>query len=140
MAIDEFKNSLANALYETPDKAIFNMGTAYHGKGDYEKALKMYDEAKNKQPHTIPAPVIDLNVGRTYYDQGNLEKAVAYFKASLKTPPSLLESRYWLGQCYIKQRDPEKAKAEFKAIIDITPDSGLGIEAKKSLDSITSSR
>ena len=139
-AIDEFKNALANALYETPDKAIFNMGTAYHGKGDYEKALKMYDEAKNKQPHTIPAPVIDLNVGRTYYDQGNLEKAVAYFKASLKTAPSLLESRYWLGQCYIKQRDPEKAKAEFKAIIDITPDSGLGIEAKKSLDSITSSR
>ena len=140
MAIDEFKNALANVLYETPDKAIFNMATAYNGKGDYEKALKMYEEAKNKQPHTVPAPVIDLNIGRTYYDQGNAGKAVSYFKASLKVAPSLLESHYWLGQCYIKLHDPAKAKAEFKTIIDITPDSGLGIEAKKSLDSLTSSR
>jgi type IV pilus assembly protein PilF len=140
MAIDEFKNALANVLYETPDKALFNMGTAYDGKGDYEKALKMYEEAKNKQPHTIPAPVIDLYIGRTYYAQGNLEKAVSYFKASLKAAPSLLESHYWLGQCYIKLHEPAKARAEFMTIIDITPDSGLGIEAKKSLDSMTSSR
>jgi len=140
MAIDEFKNALSNVLYETPDKAIFNMGTVYHGKGDYEKALKMYEEAKNKQPHTIPVPVIDLNMGITCYAKGDLGKAVGYFKASLKAAPSLLESHYWLGQCYIKQRDPAKAKAEFKTIIDITPDSVLGIEAKKSLDSITSSR
>ena len=61
-------------------------------------------------------------------------------KAALKAAPSLLEANYWMGQCYIKLRDPVKAKAEFKTIIDITPDSGLGIEAKKSLDSITSSR
>ena len=140
MAIDEFKNALANALYETPDKAIFNIATVYHGKGEYEKALKMYDEAKSKQPHTIPVPVIDLNMGITCYAKGDLEKAVSYFKASLKTAPSLLESHYWLGLCYIKLHDPAKAKAEFKTIIDITPDSGLGIEAKKRLDSITSSR
>ena len=94
MAIDEFKNALANALYETPDKAIFNMGTANHGKGDYEKALKMYDEAKNKQPHTIPVPVIDLNMGITCYAKGDWEKAVGYFKASLKAAPSLLECHY----------------------------------------------
>jgi tetratricopeptide (TPR) repeat protein len=140
MAIDEFKNALANALYETPDKAIFNMGTTYHGKGDYEKALKMYEEAKNKLPHTIPAPVIDLNMGITCYAKGDWEKAVIYFKTSLKAAPSLLESHYWLGLCYIKLHDLAKAKAEFRTIIDITPDSGLGIEAKKSLDSITSSR
>jgi len=140
MAIESFKKALANVLYGTPDKAIFNMGTAYHGKGDYEKALKMYDEAKIKQPHTIPVPVIDLNMGITCYAKGDLEKAVSYFKAALKTAPSLLESHYWLGLCYIKLHDPAKAKAEFKTIIDITPDSGLGIEAKKRLDSITSSR
>jgi tetratricopeptide (TPR) repeat protein len=140
MAIDEFTNALANVLYETPDKAIFNMGTAYYGKGDYEKALKMYEEAKNKQPHTIPVPVIDLNMGITCYAKGDLEKAVSYLRASFKATPSLLECHYWLGLCYIKLHDTAKAKAEFRTIIDITPDSGLGIEAKKSLDSITSSR
>ncbi|MGZ6207998.1 MAG: tetratricopeptide repeat protein [Syntrophales bacterium] len=140
MAIDEFKKALANVLYETPDKAIFNMATAYDGKGDYQKALKLYEEAKNKQPHTVPAPVIDLYIGRTYYAQGNLGKAVSYFKATLQVAPSLLESHYWLGHCYIKLNEPAKARAEFRTIIELTPDSGLGIEAKKSLDAMTSSR
>jgi hypothetical protein len=41
-----------------------------------------------------------------------------------------------LGQSYIKMRDPGKAKAEFKAVIKISPDSDLGKAARKSLDSI----
>ena len=135
-AIESFNNALSNVLYETPDKALFNIGIAYHGKGDYEKALNTYQDAKNKKPSTVPHPLIDLYMGMTCYAQGNFEKAVHYFKASLKTAPSLLESRYWLGQCYIKLHDLEKAKAEFKAIIEMAPESGLGTAARKSLNSI----
>ncbi len=139
-AIGSFKNALSNILYETPDKALFNMGMAYHGKGDYKNALKMYEEAKNKEPHTVPAPLIDHYMGITSFAQGDVAKAVLYFKASLKTAPSLIESRYWLGQCYIKMHEPEKAKAEFKAVITATPESGLGTAAKKSLHAIESRR
>ena len=135
-AIESFKNALSNILYETPDKALFNMGMAYHGKKDYQKALDTYQNAKNRRPTTVPHPLIDLHMGITCYAQGNFEKAVHYFKASLKAAPSLLESRYWLGQCYIKLHDVEKAKAEFKAIIGITPESELGNGARKALDSL----
>jgi len=135
-AIESFKNALFNVLYETPDKALFNIGMAYHGKGDYEKALNTYQDAKNRRPTTVPHPLIDLHMGITCYAQGNFEKAVHYFKTSSKAAPSLLESRYWLGQCYIKLHDAEKARAEFKAIIGITPDSELGIAATKALDSL----
>jgi Tfp pilus assembly protein PilF len=133
-AIESFKNALSNVLYETPDKALFNIGMAYHGKKDYQKALDTYQDAKNRRPTTVPHPLIDLYMGITCYAQGNFEKAVHYFKASMKAAPSLLESRYWLGQCYIKLHDVEKAKAEFTAIIEITPDSELGITARKALD------
>jgi type IV pilus assembly protein PilF len=136
-AIESFKNARSNILYETPDKALFNMGKAYHGKGNYESALNSYQDAKNTKPNTVPPPLIDLYMGMTYYAQGNCEKAVQTFKASLKAAPSLLESRYWLGQCYIKMHDPDKAHAEFKAIIAETPpDSGLGKESRKALDSL----
>lgn len=135
-AIESFKNALSNIIYETPDKALFNMGMAYHEKKDYPKALDTYQDAKNRRPTTIPAPLIDLHMGITCYAQGNFEKAVQNFKASSKAAPSLLESRYWLGQCYIKLHDVEKAKAEFKAIIEITPDSELGVAARKALDSL----
>jgi len=108
----------------------------WYFKKDYQKALDTYQDAKNRRPTTVPHPLIDLHMGITCYAQGNFEKAVHYFSASLKTAPSLLESRYWLGQCYIKLHDVEKARAEFKAIIGITPDSELGIAATKALDSL----
>jgi tetratricopeptide (TPR) repeat protein len=141
-AIDSFKNALSNMLYETPDKAFFNMGLAYHGKGEYQNALNAYQEAKNRTPHTIPDSVIDFYMGINCYDQGDLEKAVQYFKASLNGAPAFLEaqSRYWLGQSYIKTRDREKAKAEFKAVIKISPESDLGKEARKRLESLGSPR
>lgn len=138
-AIASFKNALSNTLYETPDKSIFNMGRAYQGKGDYQKALNAYQEAKTTKPSTIPLPLIDHQIGLTFYAQGNIEKAVQYFQTSLKIVPSI-DSRYWLGQCYIKLHDPEKAKTEFKAIIEIAPESAWGIAARKSLDALGSSR
>lgn len=137
-AIDYFKKALSNILYETPEKAFFNMGMAYHGKGDYPMALSSYEKAKNIKPNTIPPPVLDLHMGVTYYTKGDIEKAIEHFKASIKITPSLLEARYWLGQCYIRQNDFNKARGEFKAIIESAPESELAKAARKSLDSIQS--
>ncbi|HVO67331.1 MAG TPA: tetratricopeptide repeat protein [Syntrophales bacterium] len=137
-ALDAFKKALSNMLYETPDKALFNMGLAYYGKGEYQKALNTFQEVRNRQPHTIPESILDFHMGITYYEQGNLEKAVQYFKTSLTGAPAFLEaqSRYWLGQTYIKMHHREKAKAEFKAVIKISPESDLGKAARKNLDSL----
>jgi len=139
-AIKSFNDALSNVLYETPDKALFNLGMAYQGKKDYEKALKYFDEARNKRPNTVPLALIDLHMGLTCYDQGDYKKAITYFKSSIKTDANLLPSHYEMGLSYLKLNEPEKAKAEFKAIIDVAPDSELGKEAKKNLDSIASGR
>jgi len=137
-AIKEFDNALSNILYDTPDKALFNIGRAYHGKGDYKMALNKYYEAKNKKPNTIPPALIDQHMGMASMALGDMERAAQYFNDSLKIEPSFLESRYWLGQCYIKLNNPEGAKAQFQIILKTAPEGELGLAARKSLDSIDS--
>jgi len=137
-AIESFNNALANILYDTPDKALFNMGMAYHGKGNYQMALNKYLEAKNKKPTTIPPAVIEQHMGMSCFAQGDIETAVQHFKKSIELEPSFLESRYWLGQCYIKLNNLEKARTELQYIIKSAPETELGIAAKKSLDSVDS--
>jgi len=136
-AVQYFKDTLSNPLYETPDKALFNLGMAYQGKKDYEKALKYLEEAKSKRPNTIPPGLIDLHAGLTCYDQGDYKKSITYLKSSIKADPNLLQARYTMGLAYLKLHDSEKAKTEFKAILEAAPDTELGTEARKSFDAIS---
>ena len=135
-AIEAFNNALSNTLYDTPDKALFNMGRAYHGKGNYQTALNKYREAMSKKPNTIPPFLIEQHMGVASFADGNTENAVHYFKKSLELEPSFLESRYWLGQCYIKLNNLDEAKVQFQTIIKTAPEGELRNAARKSLDSI----
>jgi len=139
-AIDAFKKALSNVMYETPDKALFNMGRAYHGKGDYQMALNQYAEAKNRKPTTIPLPLLDHHMGMASYAQGNFYQASQYFRKVIEEAPSVLESRYWLGHCYLKMRYWDRAREEFRFVIKAAPESELGREAKKSLDTMGASK
>jgi len=139
-AIDACKKALANVTYETPDKALFNMGRAYYGRGDYGMALDAYAEAKNRKPNTIPLPLLDHHMGMSTYAQGNFPQASQHFRKALEQAPSFLESRYWLGHCYLKMRDWDRAGEEFKAVIKETPGSELGANAGKSLDAVDTLR
>lgn len=139
-AIDLFKKALSNMMYETPDKAHFNMGRAYYGKGDYQTALNQYAEAKNRKPNTIPLALLDHHMGMASYAHGNFYQASQYFRKALDQAPAFLESRYWLGHCYMKLHYQDRAKEEFKAIIKAAPESELGTEARKSLDSMGASQ
>lgn len=139
-AIHSFNQALANIMYETPDKALFNMGRAYYGKGDYQKALKLYAEAKNKKPNTVPLPLLDHHMGMASYAQGNYYQASQYFLKVLEQAPAFLESRYWLAHCYVKLHYRDRARREFQSIIKAAPESGIAGEAKKSLNSIGASQ
>ena len=137
-AIEAFDKALSNMIYDTPDKSLFNMGRAYYGKGDYKAALNKYRESRYKRPNTIPPGLIDQHMGMASMALGDMEKAAQYFNSSLELEPSFLESRYWLGQCYIKLNNPEGARGQFQIIIKTAPSGELGIAARKSLDSIDS--
>ena len=136
-AIDAFKKALGNMLYVTPDKALFNMGRAYYGKGDYPAALTQYAEAKRKGPNTIPPALLDHHIGMAVYAQGDYHQASQYFIMAIEQTPAFHEARLWLGNCYLKMHDRVRAREAFQAIIkEAAPQSDLIKEAKKGLDAI----
>lgn len=134
-AIDSFNQALSNILYDTPEAALYNMGAAYYKKGMYETALVKYNEAIAKEPNGILVPLIEKNMGIILLAKGDTDDAIKHFKKSLELSPSLAESHYWLGLCFLKLKNPEAAKSAFESVIRIAPESVFGIKAKESLKS-----
>jgi type IV pilus assembly protein PilF len=129
-AIDSFNKALANPLYPTPAVALYNMGRAYFGKGQYQNAIKKYQEAKAKDPYSVPLFLITQHTGIAFLYLGDAEQAVTHLKYSLSLAPSLLESHYWLGQAYLKLSRHQDAVSAFQTYLKEAPDSDLAQKAK----------
>ena len=76
-------------------------------------------------------------MGIVSFAQGDMDIAVRHFNKSLELAPSLAELQYWLGECYVRLKKRKEAKAAFRAVIKMAPESEYGIKAKKSLETIT---
>ena len=133
-AIGKFNKALSNNLYTTPAAALYNMGWAYYKKGDYRAASAKYSEAVVKEPNTILLPLIEKNMGIVSFAREDIDKAIKHFIRSLEIAPSLAESHYWLGRCYIKQKNIRGAMEEFRIVVETAPESGFGKKARESLE------
>jgi type IV pilus biogenesis/stability protein PilW len=49
-AIASCKDALSNPLYVTAEKAYYNLGRIYYRKGDYDDAIKAYNESLKRMP------------------------------------------------------------------------------------------
>lgn len=49
-AIESCKVALENPLYVTPEKAFYNLARAYYRRGNYDGAIKAYDDALKRFP------------------------------------------------------------------------------------------
>ena len=135
-AIGEFNKAIANILYTTPEKALYNMGRAYCEKGDFRTALTKYNEAVIKKPNTLPLPLIEKDMGIASFNLGDIDKAVRHFKKSLEIVPEYVESHYWLGRCYVKKGDRGGAIEEFRAVVKMAPGSEFGKKAEESIEAV----
>jgi len=132
-AIASFGRALENIVYDTPSLALYNMGSAYHKKRDYATAMNKYIEAVRREPNTVLLPMIQKNMGLVNFEQGRLDEAIQHFQDSLKIAPDLAESRYWLGECYLKQQRIHEARAAFQAVVKSGPESRFGVMAQAKL-------
>jgi tetratricopeptide (TPR) repeat protein len=112
-AIDSFKKALSNELYGTPVLALYNMGVAYHKKGMDDAAISKYNEAIARGQSSILVPLIEKEIGIILFKKGDTDNAVKHFQKSLELSPSLVESHYWLGVCFLKLKDYESAISAF---------------------------
>jgi type IV pilus assembly protein PilF len=132
-AIASFNRSLANILYDTPSASLYNLGRAYYEKREYDRALKYYRDAAEKDPDNVLMTWIEKNVGMCWFAKGDTEEALRHFQKSLILAPSLAESHYWIGLCYQKLKRKADAAAAFQSAVRLAPESEFGKKAQESL-------
>lgn len=135
-AIAAFNSALANILYETPEMSLYNMGRAYYSKGDYGRALTYYREAGQKDSRRELLPLIEQEMGKTKYAQADIEGAIGHFNKATALVPNLVESYFWLGECYSKQKRMLEARRAYEMVVKLAPGSDFGLKAKQALQLI----
>jgi tetratricopeptide (TPR) repeat protein len=73
LAIETYEKALDNLFYSSPEKAYYNIAAAYHGKGEFQKALDNYKMAIELRPERL-APYLQLAL--LYREQGQYEEAL----------------------------------------------------------------
>jgi tetratricopeptide (TPR) repeat protein len=139
-AIEAFEKALSNILYDTPAFAHYNMGWAYYRKGDYASAQQQYQLAVANKVDPILLPILEKNWGIVLYSQGQTVEALKHLQKSVGLVPSMAESYYWIGQCFMEQKNKEKAKAAFQEVVKLAPDTEWSAKSKKRIDELSSSR
>jgi tetratricopeptide (TPR) repeat protein len=113
-----------DVVRKSPDKArgYNNLGMAFFGKGQYEKALEMYERA-------IVLNSSDweyyINRGYAYEEMGKRDKAMEDFDKSIALNPRSYKAYANKGMIYGKTGLFNRAIEQFNKAIDINPDSAL---------------
>jgi tetratricopeptide (TPR) repeat protein len=99
--------------------AIYNnRGTAYDDKGDYDRAIKDFNEAIHLDPNAERAY---YGRGYAYKKKGDYDRAIQDFNEAIHLNPNLERAYYDRGNAYIDKDDYDRAIQEFDEAIRLNP-------------------
>lgn len=104
--------------YPSFSVAYSHRASAYHCRGDYEKAIADYNIAIALSSN--PADIYN-NRGITYYAKGDFEKAVADYNTALALNPHLVEAYNNRGYALSQMKAFDKAVEDFSRAIAFNP-------------------
>ena len=130
-AIQQFQIVKDDIFYENVEDATINLGLSYLGKGEYPKALDELRGVILANPRKVEAR---LSLGRVYFAMDKPEQAIVEYRKALDIYKDYAGAYYHLGQAYLKLNNLDDAKAAFKEVIRIIPDSDLGRSSIKYLE------
>jgi Tfp pilus assembly protein PilF len=107
-----------NLRFTNTARLHLNLGNAYLGKKDHEKAMYHLQQAAKIEDYY---PQTHYNLAHVYIEQGKLDQAEKELVASLALDPNYLYSYPVLIGIYEKQNKPEKAVPYLKRLIKIYP-------------------
>ena len=92
----------------------------YHGRLDYDSALKEYHEALSLQPSNVEA---NNGIGFVLRRQGKMREAVASLEKSLELDPRDYTTVWSIGETYVLLREYEKALSFLDQALSLNPGS-----------------
>jgi len=112
---------------------MFDQGNALLGQGNYDEALKVFEEFLAKFPDIYQT---HLNIGSCYLKKGDLEEAEVEFKLVLdktiethgdykKDAAATMRAFAGLGEIYVKKGDFDTAQKYFSQALEISPQDAV---------------
>jgi Flp pilus assembly protein TadD len=130
-AITQLRIVTDDLFYQDQVSARGNLGLAYLGKGDYEKALQVMRPTVAEYPRN---PQVRLTIGRIYFALNRLELAIEEFRKAIGLSKGYANAYYHLGLALLKAKDTEAAGDAFREVVRLVPDSDIGRQAREHLD------
>ncbi len=130
-AIQQFRIVKDDLFYANNENAAINLGLAYLGKGDYPRAQDELQAVAAVNPRN---PVVHLSLGRVWFAMDKPEHAITEYRRALEIYKDYAAAYYHLGVAYLKLNSLDAARAAFKEVLRIIPDSDLGRSSSKYLE------
>lgn len=130
-AIQQFKIVKDDLFYDNSENATINLGLAYLGKGDYQKALGELRPVAAMNPHN---PIVRLSLGRVLFAMDKIEQAITEYKKAIEIYHDYGAAHFYLGQAQLKLNNLDAARSSFKNAVKLIPDTELGRSALGYLD------
>ncbi|MDX1763258.1 MAG: tetratricopeptide repeat protein [bacterium] len=138
-AIPHFEKALENPFFETPGKALHNIGLCYQLMGQVVEAEGKFKEALQLDPNLFRAY---YDLGSLYYGENLLDQAIElldrgierYSRLEGARPHDLSRFHFLLGLCYFKYADRENAQRHFRQVTELAPGMSIDRDAQKYLE------
>src|ERR1700687_5257987 len=115
-AIQQYQAALAKR--PTAQGVHYAIGIAYWAQQRMDLAEKAFKDAWNENPNDA---LTNLYLGDIAVRDERFSEALRFLHVAQRGQPYMSQVHVLLGKCYLGQKEPEKAKAEFLAAINADP-------------------
>ncbi len=130
-AITQLRIVTEDLFYQRQEDANINLGLAYLGKGDAQKALQLMRAAVIAYPQS---PRVRLTLGRVYFSLDRIDLAIEEYRKSVEFAKGYANAHYNLGLAYLKARNLDEARGAFREVVRLAPDSDIGRQSREHLE------
>ena len=132
-AIDYFDRASNNLLFVSAHVAVAGKAYAYFKKMDYLKALDFVTEATRMAPRYARAYFLKSQI---YQSMGDLDQEEVSLSRAIDIAPRFFQARYKLAVLLLQKGDLAGAAEQLETIVEFSPTSELGYQAKGILKSL----
>ena len=132
-AIVYFDRASADLLFTNAHIALTGKGYAFFRKNDFNSALEQYDEVLAIAPRYAPAYYLKSQV---YNELGEMEQSRYALERAVSLAPQYVQANYQLGILLLKEKESKLAAERFKKVVEIDPDSEVGMKAAELLQGL----